>query len=59
MEQHEDECGCPACREVEASSATAPDGYVTDTRGQRWLRCGPTCDLEPKEDGGVRCRCHE
>lgn len=59
MEQHDDECSCLKCRVSEASSATAPDGYVTDTLGQRWLRCGPTCDLEPKEAGGVRCRCHE
>ena len=54
---HDDACDCPACQAREADAR--PDAYVVDARGQRWLRCGPACDLEPREDGGVRCRCHE
>ena len=58
MVRHEDECECPECSR-EDTRREEPFGYVVDARGQEWLRCGPTCDLEPREDGGVRCRCHE
>ena len=55
---HEDDCPCPDCREP-IPDPEWPSLYLIDAHGQQWLRCGPHCDMEPKEDGGVRCRCHE
>ena len=55
---HEDDCPCPDCREP-IPDPQWPSLYLIDAHGQQWLRCGPHCDMEPKEDGGVRCRCHE
>lgn len=56
---HDDACDCPDCVTAELEPFTTTDAYIVDARGQRWLRCGPACDLEAREDGGVRCRCHE
>ncbi len=55
---HDDDCPCPECQEPMDPPAW-PSHYLIDANGQQWLRCGPQCDMEPREDGGVRCRCHE
>jgi len=58
----------PTRSQLEAQAAAAPSlmayafnsltPYLNDGAGQRWLRCGPTCDLRMTHPGQVTCRCH-